>query len=580
MLQIQSPFQQFFEKSGDPLDDGSIYIGTAGLNPNTNPIALYWDDAGTIPAAQPIKTSAGYIVRNGAPSQLFTSEEDYSMNVVNRRGDNVFSKLNATSQSTLRSELAASTGSGLMGWVSALANAQATTVQEKLRRSTIHVADFGGATDLDKVNNALAAVQNGQTLEFDRVYVCTSKLNQIYGKAGIRLVGVAPKHTNSLPQVSGILFTCTAVDGDFLLDFRDCAGCELFNMDIRYDNPAMLGSLVGFKGSARMRAISCAFGSVPNPPSISALMAAKTLLNLNNAIGITVSGGTFAGAKILVIGGVSSHGNTLLNNCYDNYSDTAIYHPAQAWAIIGGFCENRSDGGGSLIRCDAADEIYGLFVSSVWCGDSSLNAPFTWIQLGKTRGATITGCYINGTGFNLSTAISITGVSNGIFIRGNYLGSHDVGVALNGNVADALPQDFKNSFVGNSAITGLPATYAVGYAGKKEVQQGSTSVIEQVATYGATITMDAQAGDKWLILVGNGTAYQIADLANTSNCQELTIRVKNNFGGAPGAQTWGSTFRFKGAAGTAPTAGTTNMYKFLFTGAIWYEISRNEGVAN
>jgi len=53
---IGSPFEMFTDTSGNPLEDGYLYIGTAGLNPETNPVAVYWDDGLTLAAAQPIRT--------------------------------------------------------------------------------------------------------------------------------------------------------------------------------------------------------------------------------------------------------------------------------------------------------------------------------------------------------------------------------------------------------------------------------------------------------------------------------------------------------------------------------------------
>jgi len=117
MLQVQSPFQQIFGLSGDPLDNGSVYIGVAGQNPATSPIAIYWDDAATQPAAQPLKTLNGYIVRSGTPARLYTTLESYSMTVKDRKGRVVFSVADATSLSNLREDLLAPSGSSEIGFI-------------------------------------------------------------------------------------------------------------------------------------------------------------------------------------------------------------------------------------------------------------------------------------------------------------------------------------------------------------------------------------------------------------------------------------------------------------------------------
>ena len=44
-LSINPPYPVFPDIDGQPLEDGYIWIGTAGLNPISNPIVVYWDVA-------------------------------------------------------------------------------------------------------------------------------------------------------------------------------------------------------------------------------------------------------------------------------------------------------------------------------------------------------------------------------------------------------------------------------------------------------------------------------------------------------------------------------------------------------
>ena len=91
MTEIVSPFQQFFDTSGKPLANGAIYIGDANLDAQTNPIAVYWDEALTIPAPQPIRTLNGYPVWNGAPARLYANVVDYSITVRNAQNRLMYS---------------------------------------------------------------------------------------------------------------------------------------------------------------------------------------------------------------------------------------------------------------------------------------------------------------------------------------------------------------------------------------------------------------------------------------------------------------------------------------------------------
>lgn len=93
---VKVPFPTFNDRSGLPLEDGNIYIGAANQDAETNPIQVYWDDALSIPASQPIKTLNGYIWRNGTPASLFLNG-DYSITVKDKKNTLVYSAQSAFS---------------------------------------------------------------------------------------------------------------------------------------------------------------------------------------------------------------------------------------------------------------------------------------------------------------------------------------------------------------------------------------------------------------------------------------------------------------------------------------------------
>lgn len=94
MAYIVSPFTTFADTDGSPLNNGYVYIGTANLNPVTNPISVYWDDAFTQPAAQPLRTLNGFFSRSGTPARVYTAATNFSMVVNNDKGELVYSSLN------------------------------------------------------------------------------------------------------------------------------------------------------------------------------------------------------------------------------------------------------------------------------------------------------------------------------------------------------------------------------------------------------------------------------------------------------------------------------------------------------
>jgi len=92
-IEVQPPYPAFAGADGLPLENGYIWIGAANLNPQVNPIAVYWDSDLTIPAALPIRTLNGYPVYQGSPSRFYVGS-DYSIQVLNSKGSVVYTSLN------------------------------------------------------------------------------------------------------------------------------------------------------------------------------------------------------------------------------------------------------------------------------------------------------------------------------------------------------------------------------------------------------------------------------------------------------------------------------------------------------
>jgi hypothetical protein len=92
-LEVKPPYPVFSDIDGQPLESGFIWIGQSNLDPQVNPINVYWDAGLTIPAAQPIRTLGGYPSNSGTPARFFASA-DYSIRVMNRNGSTIYSSLN------------------------------------------------------------------------------------------------------------------------------------------------------------------------------------------------------------------------------------------------------------------------------------------------------------------------------------------------------------------------------------------------------------------------------------------------------------------------------------------------------
>lgn len=148
VMQI-NPFDFFVDQQGDALNEGYVWIGQPNKDPRQFPVAIYFDEALTIPAAQPLRTNGGYIVRGNAPTFLYING-NYSVLVQDKNGLQVFYiadfLLTGNSRAVSAVELASSGGSALVGHIAAGAGAILRTVQSKLR-DIVSRADY--ATDAD-----------------------------------------------------------------------------------------------------------------------------------------------------------------------------------------------------------------------------------------------------------------------------------------------------------------------------------------------------------------------------------------------------------------------------------------------
>jgi hypothetical protein len=121
------------------LENGYIWIGTANLDPQGNPISVYWDAALTIPAGQPIRTLNGYPSRSGTPARIYVNS-DYSIRVQDSKGSLVYSAPQATERygNIINAEDVI--------YDPPFTNAVQTNVEAKLAQ-TVSVKDFGAVGD-------------------------------------------------------------------------------------------------------------------------------------------------------------------------------------------------------------------------------------------------------------------------------------------------------------------------------------------------------------------------------------------------------------------------------------------------
>jgi hypothetical protein len=186
-LSIQPVYPIFTDIDGQPLEDGFVWIGQANLDPQVNPINVYWDAALTIPAGQPIRTLGGYPANSGTPARLYVNS-DYSIRVMNKNGSVVYSAPAATERYS--DAVISAVNAEDVVYDPPFANAVQTNVEAKLAQ-TVSIKDFGAVGD--GVTDDTAAIQaaidavalTGGTLIFPTAtYVFSPASVQVGGSTG------------------------------------------------------------------------------------------------------------------------------------------------------------------------------------------------------------------------------------------------------------------------------------------------------------------------------------------------------------------------------------------------------------
>jgi hypothetical protein len=227
-LSIQVPFPVFQDRDGQPLENGYIWLGVANLNPQTNPVIAYYDEALTIPAPQPLRTLNGYISRAGTPAKVYVDGVNFSILVQDSKGSMVYNFPDGTGVS------ADSCG---IEYDPPFTGSVPTTVCLKLAQ-IVSVKDFGAVgngvvDDSAAIQAAIDAVNTGGG---GKIYFPQGKYN--IGTTGlvvyqnIVLCGEVTRYGGSTTRGVSLIYTgsADAIFGENLLDVQildldiDCTG--------------------------------------------------------------------------------------------------------------------------------------------------------------------------------------------------------------------------------------------------------------------------------------------------------------------------------------------------------------------
>ena len=152
--------QQYFTAGGIPLVGGKVYTYAAGT---TTPLATYTDAAAGTPNTNPV------ILDSRGEASIFFSAANYKIVVKDSLDSTIWTQDNLPGDqaATILANLAASTGSSLVGFIQSGTGAVARTLQSK-NRDIVSIYDFGavgdGTTDDSTVVQACIDAHKGKTI--------------------------------------------------------------------------------------------------------------------------------------------------------------------------------------------------------------------------------------------------------------------------------------------------------------------------------------------------------------------------------------------------------------------------------
>lgn len=233
------------------MDNGYVWIGTANLYPITNQIVVYFDEALTIQATQPLRTINGFISNAGTPAQVYVDAVNFSILVQDSKGSMIYNFPDGTGISP---------NAFGIEYDPPFPGSVPTTVGDKLAQ-TISVKDFGavgdGVTDdTAALIAAASALEDGQTLDF----VGGTYLISYQGAAYSSVFGNVVMEFNALSDATfnGNGATIKIVNHNITtyggLRFMNFIGCKRiavtgFNFDMTFVGTNTSGSFYPFCGA-------------------------------------------------------------------------------------------------------------------------------------------------------------------------------------------------------------------------------------------------------------------------------------------------------------------------------------------
>lgn len=272
MFPVEIPFHLYHGLDGRPLDSGYINFGQVDQNPLTAPLTVYWDAEGTQPAAQPLRTQNGYVMRAGTPAMVFV-DAPYSLLVRDKQKRQVYF---ARDSRKYTSDWYIQNGDG----------AVAMKMQDKVRRIEVTLEEFGGSANgvlsndtaiwkaiqsiranpvsiSDGISGATITAYTSGTITLGRgVYSISAGLLNLTQDLGLIIRGAGSRRSNNAVLAPTTLLVSGASSSYGIRTYGNGArGLTLEDLDVCYESASFTGDILDVYSSPGVTANRVFFGT-------------------------------------------------------------------------------------------------------------------------------------------------------------------------------------------------------------------------------------------------------------------------------------------------------------------------------